>query len=503
MATVSANTPTPDAPESIQYLPLELLDPAPSNRDMGSEEALQELARSIKAKGLLQAIVVSPKGDGRFEIVFGHRRFEGAKRAGLETIKSEVRDYSEQERRELRLIENVLRKDPTPIEEARAYQELLELNSKLNQAKLAARLGIAQGTISRRLKLLALPSKLQDQVNSGRISAEDAWNLSKLAKFPERIERARANAKQLGSIQLAVNKELEDLKNELKRKTAAEDLAARNITLAPKDWQRTGRRLGYEEGMVPVDPFEHQLESCHAALIGESGTITYVCTEPKRHDSSAEAETSQTKSAATSTDGTGSAPAPSAEAETAEPSKPTEAADVPTEPSAEAETSEADGDAEPTEPSAEADAQRKAEAEAERARVEALRDAEQARRAALRTALKGKLTKDMERHIYRQVLNAVALDHDMIAKELLELPATDQDESPLRTFASKSDERLKKAAFAVLAMLAESALHGKRPDFKARTVPQHYDMLSRIGYAPAPVEQTGLGKDVQPPADVA
>src|SRR6266542_4079939 len=279
MATVSANTPTPDAPESIQYLPLELLDPAPSNRDMGSEEALQELARSIKAKGLLQAIVVSPKGDGRFEIVFGHRRFEGAKRAGLETIKSEVRDYSEQERRELRLIENVLRKDPTPIEEARAYQELLEL-----------------------------PSKLQDQVNSGRISAEDAWNLSKLAKFPERIERARANAKQLGSIQLAVNKELEDLKNELKRKTAAEDLAARNITLAPKDWQRTGRRLGYEEGMVPVDPFEHQLESCHAALIGESGTITYVCTEPKRHDSSAEAETSQTKSAATSTDGTGSAP---------------------------------------------------------------------------------------------------------------------------------------------------------------------------------------------------
>src|SRR6266536_3892553 len=283
---------------------------------MGSGEALQELARSIKAKGLLQAIVVSPKGDGRFEIVFGHRRFEGAKRAGLETIKSEVRDYSEQERRELRLIENVLRKDPTPIEEARAYQELLELNSKLNQAKLAARLGIAQGTISRRLKLLALPSKLQDQVNSGRISAEDAWNLSKLAKFPERIERARARAKELGSVQLAVNKELEDLKNELKRKTAQEDLAARNIQLAPKDWQRTGRRLGYEEGMVPVDPFEHQLESCHAAIIGESGTITYVCTEPKRHESPGTAETTQT--ARTEVGGTETAStetaAPSAEA---------------------------------------------------------------------------------------------------------------------------------------------------------------------------------------------
>ena len=153
---MSATTSIPDA-ESVQYISLDLIDPAPSNRDIGPEEALEELGRSIKAKGVLQAIVVSPKDGGRFEIVFGHRRFEGARRAGLETIKSEVRDYNEQERRELRLIENVLRKDPTPIEEALAYQELLQINPKLNQAKLATRLGIAQGTISRRLKLLGLP----------------------------------------------------------------------------------------------------------------------------------------------------------------------------------------------------------------------------------------------------------------------------------------------------------------------------------------------------------
>lgn len=486
MATMSATTSIPDA-ESVQYISLDLIDPAPSNRDMGPEEALEELARSIKAKGVLQAIVLSPKDGGRFEIVFGHRRFEGARRAGLETIKSEVRDYNEQERRELRLIENVLRKDPTPIEEALAYQELLQINPKLNQAKLATRLGIAQGTISRRLKLLGLPKKLQEAVNSNRIPAEDAYHLAKLAKFPERIERARADAKKLGSVQLAVNKELEDLKNALKRETATDDLKTRGITLAPDGWQRKGMRLGDEDGMLPIDPFEHQTEPCHAAIITDAGAITYVCTEPKRHGWGVDTEPDN------ATENTGGTTAAQDETDTSSTSaEPTD--------QDKANVSKADPQAEAT---ARAAAERKAEAEAERARVETLRAAEQARRAALRTALKGKLTKDMERHIYSQVLNAAQVDHDVVAKELLDLPAAEGDESPLRTFASKSDERLKKAAFAVLAMLAEGPLQGKNPNFEHETVPQHYQMLSSLGYTPTPIEQAALGSDDQASADVA
>jgi ParB family chromosome partitioning protein len=488
MATMSATTSIPDA-ESVQYLSLDLIDPAPSNRDIGPEEALEELARSIKAKGVLQAIVVSPKDGGRFEIVFGHRRFEGARRAGLETIKSEVRDYNEQERRELRLIENVLRKDPTPIEEALAYQELLQINPKLNQAKLAARLGIAQGTISRRLKLLGLPKKLQEAVNSNRIPAEDAYHLAKLAKFPERIERARAEAKKLGSVQLAVNKELEDLKNALKRETASDDLKTRGITLAPDGWQRKGMRLGDEDGMLPIDPFEHQTEPCHAAIISDAGAITYVCTEPKRHGWGVDADADGTEAA----ESTGEPSTGQSDPETSSAS---------TEPTGEDKPQTGNADTQ-TEAAARAAAERKAEAEAERARVEALRDAEQVRRTTLRTALKGKLTKDMERHIYWQVLNAAQVDHDTIAKELLDLPAADGDESPLRSFASKSDERLKKAAFAVLAMLAEGPLQGKNPNFEHETAPQHYQMLSRLGYTPTQVERDALGSDDQAPADVA
>ena len=155
-----------------------------------------------------------------------------------------------------------------------------------------------------------------------------------------------------------------------------------------------------------------------------------------------------------------------------------------------------------SEAAARAEAERKAQAEAERARVEALRDAEQARRAVLRTALKGRLTKDMERHIYWQVLNAAQVDHDTIAKELLELPAAEGDESAL-AFAGKSDERLKKAAFAALVMLAEGPLQGKNPNFQHQTVPQHYQMLSRLGYTPAPVEEAGLGGDEHAPAEIA
>ncbi len=394
--TVDASTPA--ATEVAQYIPVDLIDPAPTNRDLGTEASLRELADSIKSKGLLQPIIVSPKDSGRFEVVFGHRRLEAVKRAGMDTILSVVREYDEQERKELRLIENVLRKNPTPIEEATAYQELLDLNPKLNQAKLAKRLGIAQGTISRRLKLIALPRRLQDEINSGRIPAEDAYHLSKLTNHPNSeklIKNARARAAELGiTIEQAVIQVRDDLKNALKREMAKEDLDKRGVKLAPKGWERTGWRLGYEEGMLQIDPYEHQTEPCHAALINDAGMITYVCTDPKRHEqgtSSPEASDGQP----TGTD-----------AETAEPSaEEAEQAEQAAAPAEEAEKDKADPKAD-AERKASEEAQRKAKEEAERkaaeerARAETLRNARQARRTALRTALKAKLTKDMERYIY-------------------------------------------------------------------------------------------------------
>jgi ParB/RepB/Spo0J family partition protein len=509
--TVTASTPAPT--EVPQYIPVDLIDPAPTNRDLGTEASLRELAESIKSKGLLQPIIVSPKEAGRFEIVFGHRRLEAVKRADMDTILAVVRDYDEQERRELRLIENVLRKNPTPIEEAAAYQELLDLNPKLNQAKLAKRLGISQGTISRRLKLMALPRRLQDEVNSGRIPAEDAYHLSKLTNHPngeKLIKNARARAAELGiTIEQAVIQVRDDLKNALKREMAKEDLDKRGVKLAPKGWERTGWRLGSEEGMLHIDPYEHQTEPCHAALINDAGQITYVCTDPKRHqqDTSAEAPDGQPTSPDAET--TESPEGQPSDAEIAEPSAEQVApSGAPTEQS---KTDQGDPKAE-AERQARAEAERKAKAEAERkaaeerARAETLRNARQARRDALRTALKAKLTKDMERYIYTQVLNAVQLDHDAIARELLDLPATKgSDDSPLRAFASKSDERLKKVAFALLAMMAEHPLQAPNPNFEHKMVATHYEFLARIGYTPTEVEATALGQDqqAQAPADVA
>lgn len=495
--TVDVSTPAPT--EVPQHIVVDLIDPAPTNRDLGTEASLQELAESIKSKGLLQPIIVSPKEAGRFEVVFGHRRLEAVKRAGMDTILSVVREYDEQERRELRLIENVLRKNPTAIEEATAYQELLDLNPKLNQVRLAKRLGISQGTISRRLKLLALPKRLQDEVNSGRIPAEDAYHLSKLANHPNSeklIKSARARAAELGiTIEQAVIQVRDDLKNALKREMAKEDLDKRGVKLAPKGWERTGWRLGYEEGMLHVDPYEHQTDPCHAALINDAGQITYVCTDPKRHEEGRSPDASKGQPTSAEVD------AAEAPAEQAQPS--TEAAQ-------ETEDEQRDPKAE-AERKASEEAQRKAKEEAERkaaeerARVETLRNAEQARRTALRTALKARLTKDMERYIYSQVLNAVQVDHDRVAQELLELPGAEgkDDVSPLQAFASKSDERLKKVAFALLATMVEASLQAPNPNFAHKMVATHYEFLSRIGYAPSEAETARLGQNERAPADVA
>ena len=132
-------------------------------------EALEELAASIRAKGVLQPLLVEPRGDGTYCIVAGERRYRAALLADLKQVPTIVRSFSEQEKLEIALIENLQREDLTPIEEAKAYKSLME-TAGLSQEDLSSRIGKNRSTIANSLRLLKLPEDMQEAVNKGELT---------------------------------------------------------------------------------------------------------------------------------------------------------------------------------------------------------------------------------------------------------------------------------------------------------------------------------------------
>ncbi len=137
------------------------------------KEALEELAASIRAKGVLQPLLVEPRGDGTYCIVAGERRYRAALLADLKQVPTIVRSFSEQEKLEIALIENLQREDLTPIEEAKAYKSLME-TAGLSQEDLSSRIGKNRSTIANSLRLLKLPEDMQEAVNKGELTAGHA-----------------------------------------------------------------------------------------------------------------------------------------------------------------------------------------------------------------------------------------------------------------------------------------------------------------------------------------
>jgi len=137
-------------------------------RQQINEEELNGLVSSIKHNGVLQPILVR-RVDDRYELVYGHRRYEAAKRAKLSRIPAVVRKLSDREILLISIIENVQREDLTPIEEANAYRKLnTEFN--LTQEEIAERVGKARPTITNKMRLLSLPRVVQVALNKGEIT---------------------------------------------------------------------------------------------------------------------------------------------------------------------------------------------------------------------------------------------------------------------------------------------------------------------------------------------
>ncbi len=136
------------------------------------EARLEGLAASIRENGVLQPVLVRPKGDG-FQLVAGERRVAAAQRAGLLKIPAVVRRIPDERLLELALVENIQREQLNPIEEAQAYQRLAE-ELAMTQEELAARLGKERSTVANALRLLKLPRAVKELVAAGQLSAGHA-----------------------------------------------------------------------------------------------------------------------------------------------------------------------------------------------------------------------------------------------------------------------------------------------------------------------------------------
>jgi ParB family chromosome partitioning protein len=172
--------PAPDAPapRADGQLPIELVVANPRNpRRTFGENELTDLAQSIREHGVVQPVIVRPgRVDGTYEIIAGERRWRAAQRAGLTQLPVLIREVDDRVALELAIVENVQRADLNPVEEALGYQQLIDEHS-YTQADLGQVIGKSRSHVANTLRLLKLPTVIQDMLTSGTLSAGHARTL--------------------------------------------------------------------------------------------------------------------------------------------------------------------------------------------------------------------------------------------------------------------------------------------------------------------------------------
>jgi ParB family chromosome partitioning protein len=158
-------------PEHFSQLDINLIKPNPwQPRKVFKEENLEELAASIREHGVLQPLVVVPMPDGTYQLIVGERRLRASKKVGLATVPAIIRDtMTEQAKLELALIENIQRNNLDPIEEATAFQQLIDAYH-MTQEEVAQKMGKKRTTVANTIRLLQLPLKIQRAIAEGVIT---------------------------------------------------------------------------------------------------------------------------------------------------------------------------------------------------------------------------------------------------------------------------------------------------------------------------------------------
>lgn len=266
-------------------VPLTAIDDHPDNPPTRIED-LAELVASVMEVGVLTPVLLTPRGH-RFLCLAGHRRRAAARQAGLATVPAIIRATTDQEALEILLVENLQRENLRPAEEARGLRRLLDTG--LSQHEVAKRLGKAQGHISKRVALLALPEEVLREVDSGRISLSDAAELVKLAKHPKRLKMALSNSGPVyGDMTYKVSYQLREIEEEAKTAELVAKFEAKGVLIIPSTSKgqaapkAPGMVIGKGWGMLDVDRKAHAKEPCHAVIIAR-GEAVACCVQPKRH----------------------------------------------------------------------------------------------------------------------------------------------------------------------------------------------------------------------------
>ncbi len=159
-------------------------------RKVFKDTALQDLAASIKERGVLQPIIVSRTGDGTFRLIAGERRWRASSLAGLKKIPAMVKDVASADSLEIALIENIQREDLNPVETAEAFHRLMK-DFSLTQEELSAKVGKDRATVANYLRLLKLPDEIKRFVNDGSLSMGHARALLSVEGRTNQLEAAR------------------------------------------------------------------------------------------------------------------------------------------------------------------------------------------------------------------------------------------------------------------------------------------------------------------------
>ena len=167
---------TKDLPDTsdILRIPMDMIEPNPFQPRMSfDQEALNELADSIRSFGLIQPITVRKKADSKYQIISGERRYRACRLAGMDMIPAYIRDANDQGMLEMAIVENIQRENLDPIEVAMSYQRLIE-ECNLTQEKMAERVGKKRASVTNYLRLLKLPAKVQHDLKVGLLSVGHA-----------------------------------------------------------------------------------------------------------------------------------------------------------------------------------------------------------------------------------------------------------------------------------------------------------------------------------------
>ena len=170
LAAILPESAASESAGELRELPVSLIKPNPNQpRTHFDAEALAGLASSIESSGVVQPLLVRPLHDGSYELIAGERRWRAAQQAGLEKVPALVRDSEQAERLQVALIENMVREDLNPVEEARACAALVE-DLGLSKEELARRVGRSRPAVSNLIRLLSLPDEALELLESGELS---------------------------------------------------------------------------------------------------------------------------------------------------------------------------------------------------------------------------------------------------------------------------------------------------------------------------------------------